>query len=296
MYKTLCPEALGITGRQSELIELAMTYGFEGLDIDFPQFAKQVGLRGLDHAARFLRSSQLKIGALNLPVCWDEEDDLFKKELKGLPQVLEIASTIGARDFYLTVKPASDTRPYHKNFEFHRDRIAEIAEVLASNDLRLGLSFLAPAYHRKGYEYQFISSPDALVTLMKTTAVTNLAVLVDLWHWRVGGGTIEQLRELAPRQVVTVRLADIPDDASLETITEEDRLLPGTTGVVDSVAALRALREIGYDGPVAPYPNPHQLKGQTRDRIVQRAKESLESALKASRLEKTASLSAVATL
>jgi sugar phosphate isomerase/epimerase len=296
MYKNLCPEALGITGRQSELIELAMTYGFEGLDVDFPQFAKQVGLRGLDHAARFLRSSHLKIGALNLPICWDGEDDVFKQALMELPKLVETALTIGARDFYLTVRPASHTRPFKTNFEFHQKRISEVAERLASDDLRVGVSFLAPLYHRKGYEYSFISSPDALLTLMKTTAVTNLAMLVDLWHWRVGGGTIEQLRELAPRQIVMVRVADIPDDISMETITEEDRLLPGTTGVVDSVAALRVLREIGYDGPVTPYPHPHQLKGQTRDRIVQRAKESLESALKASRLEKTASLSAVGTL
>jgi hypothetical protein len=34
MYKNLNTAALGITGRQSELIELALTYGFRGLDLD----------------------------------------------------------------------------------------------------------------------------------------------------------------------------------------------------------------------------------------------------------------------
>ena len=57
MYKNLCSEALGVSGRQSELIELALTYGFKGIDLDLVSFAKQVELRGLEHAGRFLESA-----------------------------------------------------------------------------------------------------------------------------------------------------------------------------------------------------------------------------------------------
>jgi chitinase len=34
MYKNLNASSFGISGRQSDLIELAMTYGFQGIDID----------------------------------------------------------------------------------------------------------------------------------------------------------------------------------------------------------------------------------------------------------------------
>ena len=34
MFKNFCPSALGINGRQSELIELALTYAFRGMDVD----------------------------------------------------------------------------------------------------------------------------------------------------------------------------------------------------------------------------------------------------------------------
>ena len=40
MYKNLNSWTLGISGRQSELIELALTYGFRGLDIDIHDMIK----------------------------------------------------------------------------------------------------------------------------------------------------------------------------------------------------------------------------------------------------------------
>jgi sugar phosphate isomerase/epimerase len=115
--------------------------------------------------------------------------------------------------------------------------------------------------------------------------VSNLALLVDLWQWRVGGGTLDQLRELSPDQIVMVRLADIPDDEPMDAIEDTKRLLPGATGVVDCAGALRVLSEIGYEGPVAAFPHPSQLKGQTRDRIVQRTADALDELWKTADLE-----------
>ena len=191
MYRNLCPDALGITGRQSELIELALTYGFNGIDLDVGHFRKQVELRGLEHAARFLKSSQLKIGPFELPVCWAAEEQAVMKDLALLRELLQPAAEIGMDTCYTTIQPASDSLPYHENFEFCRQRLAQVGEVLAEYNMRLGLTFLASPVHRTGREFQFISSPDALLTLMKTTVVSNLAVLIDLWQWRVGGGTLE---------------------------------------------------------------------------------------------------------
>lgn len=289
MYRNLCPTSLGITGRQSELIELALTYGFEGIDLDIQHFTKQIELHGLDHAARFLRSAQLKIGPFDLPVRWDGEEDVFRESLDQVRGLLAPAAEIGAKACYVTVQPASDTLPYHENFEFHRERVSKLAELLATYDMRLGLTFLAASNHREERPYQFIASPDALLTLIKTTVASNLGLLVDLWQWRVGGGTIEQLRELAPEQIVMVRLADAPDDVPFESVTDKQRLMPGSTGMVDCVGALRVLGEIGYKGPVAPYPHPSQLKGQTRDRIVQRTADMLDKLWKEADLVKTAS-------
>jgi sugar phosphate isomerase/epimerase len=127
------------------------------------------------------------------------------------------------------------------------------------------------------------------LALRKTTGAANLGVLVDLWHWHVGGGTIAQLRELSPEQIVTVRMASVPEDVAVGSATDQQRLPPETTGLVDNVGALSLLSEMGYRGPVAAYPHPSRLKGQTRDRIVQRTAEGLEAVWVASGLEKPSS-------
>ena len=74
MYKNLNAESLGITARQNELIELALTYKFRGLDIDTQSFLRQVESRGKEHAVRFLQSAHIRVGGFDLPVRWLADD------------------------------------------------------------------------------------------------------------------------------------------------------------------------------------------------------------------------------
>ena len=57
-------------------------------------------------------------------------------------------------------------------------------------------------------------------------------------------------------------------------------MLPGETGVIDTAAALVALAEMGYDGPVTPAPDKSQLRGMRRDAIVKAAGEKLDAVWK----------------
>ncbi len=40
MFKNLSPPALGISGRQGEMIELALSFGFKGIDLDVAEMAE----------------------------------------------------------------------------------------------------------------------------------------------------------------------------------------------------------------------------------------------------------------
>ena len=277
MYKNLSPEALGISGRQSELIELALTYGFQGFDLDMAAFVRQEQLHGYDHAARYLESAKIKIGSFELPVRWQEDDTIFGEDLEHLSGMASVIARIGATTCRTVVMAASDTLPYHENFEFHRQRFTKIAEVFAPHSIRIGLDFLATSIHREGRQHPFIHSPDALLTLAKTVGMPNVGVTVDLWQWQVGGGTFEQLRELTADQIVMVRAADVPAGVSLDTISDEQRVLPGAgEGAIDVAAFIELLSTLEYSGPISPYPHASQFKGVTRDSIVRSAGNSIE--------------------
>lgn len=280
MYKNLSAECLGISGRQNELIELALTYKFKGLDLDFQTLAQQITERGRDHAMRFLNSADIKIGCFELPLQCDADEETYRTGLTSLEQTAELAAQIGATRCTTTVRPFSVGRPYHEDFELHRKRYNEIADLLKPHGILLGIGFLAPTSHREGYPGQFIATADAMQTLIRMLAADNAGLCLDLWHWTVGGGTVEQIKQFDPKRIVTVRVADLPVDYDPATVTEESRLLPGTTRVVPATEVLQWLTEVGYDGPLTPCCHSSQMAGATRTQVVERAVEALRQTLK----------------
>ena len=77
MFKNLNPSALGLSGHQSEVIELALTYGFGGMDLNMVEFATRVKLRGMPYARRLIDSAKLRLGTFALPFGLESDDETF---------------------------------------------------------------------------------------------------------------------------------------------------------------------------------------------------------------------------
>jgi sugar phosphate isomerase/epimerase len=269
---------------------MALTYGFKGMDLDMREFMRKVNSRGRDVAARYIQSAQIRlnfrVSGFELPVRWTDDEANFKQDLDKLAPLAEVAAALGARGCYTSVLPASDKLQYHENFAFHQQRLGKVADVLAKSNLRLGLCLVSTPKARKDKKFEFVHQVDPFLTLIKTLGVENIGVVVDLWHWYFGGGTIKQIGELPPEQIVQVRVSDAPEDADPAKMTDDQRVLPGKSGVIDAAMALRILGEIQYDGPVSPFANARTLTGMTRDRIVRTAGEALDAVWKAAGLNR----------
>jgi sugar phosphate isomerase/epimerase len=283
MFKNLNVEALGVSGRPSEIIELALSNGFKGLDLDLADFASQVQTHGLAHARRVLDSSRLKLGSFSLELDWDLDPLGFKKELEGQANLFELAQQLGCTRAVTTVQPASDQRPYHENFDTHRRRYVELGDVLAGHGIRLGVGLSTNARLREGRAFQFIQAVDAFLMLFKSIDSANVGVALDLWHWHLGGGTLDQVRSVADK-IVTVGLADADPGMTARSADENTRRLPGETGVIDSVAVLSALSEVRFDGPVTVMPSKAVFQGLGREKIVKQTAAALDAVWKAAGL------------
>ena len=283
MFKNLSPEALGVSGRQSEMIELALSFGFKGIDLDIIELADGAKTHGLPHARRLLDSAKLKLGGFTLPARWQVDDETFRTDLAKLPEYASLAAQMGCTRCLTTIAPANDERPYHQNFEFHRQRLNELAGALAPHGVRLGVGFVASAEARREKAFEFVHDLDALLLLLSTVAAKNVGVVVDLWDLHISHGTLTPLLKGSPERIVAIRVADA-GEAAAEGSTEPARLLPGESGAIDTAAALVALAEMGYDGPVTPAPGPSQTRGLRRDAMVKAAGEKLDVAWKAAGL------------
>ncbi len=280
MYKNLSAEGLGISGRQTELIELSLTHGFKGLDLDVVDLIKRSQVQGVPQATRFLKSAQINVGGFELPVRWLADEATFQADLPQLETAMEIAAALGGNGCYTLIQPGSDELPYHENFELHRKRLAQVAKLLAAKDLKLGLGLIAAPERRAEKRFEFIYQADALLTLIKTIGAANIGLLYDTWNWRVGGGTIDQVRERGVEGIVAVRIADAPADIDASTALETDRLTPTEGGACDLPAVMQMLGELGYEGPLSMYAHPTRYTGRTREAIVQEARAALDELIK----------------
>ena len=277
MYRNLAPRALGLAGcRDHELVELALTYRFTGIEYDLERFGEHVRMKGMDAARRYLTSAPLRVTPAALQLSWDENDDTAQQFLAKLPDWLNLAQELGCTQLVLQLSSGNDHRPYHENFEFHRRWLQQFAEVLAQSQFSLAVGFSAVRSDRGNRAHSFIDTPEALLALVKVMDADNFKAVVDLWQWTLGGGTMDQVRELGIARIADVRLADLPEGYSAEGTSHEDRLLPGSTGVVDHVAALQMLAEMDYDGSLTPVPHRRQLKVKSRDEGVERTAKQLD--------------------
>jgi sugar phosphate isomerase/epimerase len=284
MFKNLSTEGIGVSGRQSEIIELALSFGFKGIDLDLIDFQQQVKAHGLPHSRRLLDSARLKIGTFRLPLIWDDSDETYQQSVRELPELLQLATDVGAKRAVTTIAPANDARPYHENFEFHRRRLSEIGGLLAPAGMRLGIEFVAPPAARKDRAFQFIHTFDAVVTLVNMIRAPNIGAVIDPWQIHAAGSSLDDVRKLSADRIVAAYLSDAPPDADPAALTEGDRLLPGETGKIDSAALLTTLAEIGFDGPISPRAHRDRLAGMRREQIVKLAGERVDQAWKAAGL------------
>lgn len=279
MYKNLSPSCIGVFGRQSELLEIALTHRFKGLEIDINEVLRRAQGSSAAQACRYLCSAQVKIGGFELPIRWAGDEKDFKADIAGAGLLLEVCTTLGADRCFTSIRPTCDQRPFHENFQFHVDRLGKLADWLAPANVKVGLSFTADQADRTDGGFEFIHQVDPLLLLLNSIHKDNVGLVFDAWHWWVGGGDAAKLRTLKGEQVASVRLADIPAGTDLASCPGDQRLMPGEGGTIDTPAILAALDDIGYDGPVAVAPNPAQSKGQTRESIVTKASSALDALL-----------------
>jgi sugar phosphate isomerase/epimerase len=279
MYKCLSPSAIGVFGRQTELLEIALTHRFKGLEIDINDLVRRAQTTSVAQACRYMCSAQVKIGGFELPVRWSGEEKEFQADLAQLGLVLEVCAQLGADRCFTTVRPTCDQRPFHENFQFHIDRLRTVADALAPGNVRLALNFLAAPRERADGGFEFIHQADPIVLLVNSIQKDNVGLLLDTWNWWVGGGDVEKVGTLRGEQIVSVRLGDIPAGVEPSAATEEQCVLPGEGGAIDLPALLQTLDELGYDGPVAAAPFAGLFKGQKREATISKASAALDAVL-----------------
>jgi sugar phosphate isomerase/epimerase len=279
MYKNLNPIAIGVSGRQSELLELALTYGFKGIEIDLADLVKRSQRSTFERAARFLTSAKVKVGGFETPIDLDDDDTTYAAKLAQLPEAAEIAARVGGSTALLRIPSSTDRLPYHEFFDVVRKRIDEIAQVLEGQNLNLALYFSATTASGAAKQFKFVNDVEGFLALFRACTSKNVGLALDTWTFHVGGGSFDQIAEIPADRVHSLRLADVPDSVDAKEATAKHRLMPSVGGVIDNVRIVAHFAKAGYKGPVTPMGHSVNTAGMTRDALVAAAQDALDKVL-----------------
>lgn len=255
MYPALAPGAIGVSLSFEEAAPLAARAGLRGVTVDMGLAASDP-----DRVRQVLEVNKLQPAAWGLPVEFRRDEQAFKDSLERLPAAAKAAHKVGAERCSTWILPFSDDLPFEENFQRHATRLRACAEILAEHGCRLGLEFVGPKTARQGHQHEFIHDQEGMLGLCEAIGTGNVGLLFDSFHWYTSHGTREDIRRLSDALIVDVHINDGAEGRSPDEQIDNERRLPGESGVIDLVGFLQGLKEIGYTGPVTPEPFSPKLR------------------------------------
>jgi sugar phosphate isomerase/epimerase len=249
----LVPGAIGVSAGQREAIELAAKHGFESVGADAGYLA---GLSKEQHTElkALMTARKLVFGAAGLPVEFRQDQARFDQDLKSLPRMAQGLNAAGITRVSTWLAPSSDRLTYLQNFKQHAARLREASTVLKEHGLRLGLEYVGPKTSWSSRRFPFIHTMTEMKELVAEIGTGNVGFLLDTWHWWHAAETEADILTLKGEDVVAVDLNDAPAGIPRDQQVDSRRELPAATGEIPVASFLRALQQIGYDGPVRAEP------------------------------------------
>ena len=284
MFVTLNALDLPLDAGFAETVALAAEAGFDAVDLPIEELGASAEYRDASSVRQLLAAAGLRAGGWWLPMEWREDVEMFESGLRALAGQSALACEAGSRWCNTWVWPFSDELDYASNLKLHVERLQLVATTLAAHDCLLGLEFVGPKTMRVGHQYEFISTIDEILELVKLILAPNVGLLLDSWQWYTSHGTPEDLALLTPGQVTYVHLNDAPLGREPDEQIDDQRMLPGATGVIDMKVFLDALLRLDFDGPVAVEPYNAELSAMEPRARVRAARDSVISTFRANAL------------
>jgi sugar phosphate isomerase/epimerase len=277
-FMVLSCARIGVKANFRESMDLAVKYGFEGVDPNAEYFS---GLSD-DDLRRLLdelKSKNLRLGAAPLPVEFRKDEATFSEGLKKLPAVAATLEKAGVTRAHTWIMSCSNELTYLQNFRTHACRLRACAEVLKDHGQQLGLEYVGPRSSWRSQRHPFLHTLSETKELIVAIGTPNLGVQLDSYHWFNAEETEDDLLTLRPQDVVTVDLNDAPRGKTLDEQMDLSRELPAATGVIPVKVFLGALRKIGYDGPIQAEPFNAALRVMPTEEAVAATAAAMKKAL-----------------
>ncbi len=247
MKTALNPVTLSPELSLAEFVNIAGQAGFAGVEFSMDTAAEYAGQHGVEG----LRGLFAEAGVgpaqwrLMLPL-WTPGSDV-SEEMARAPERCALAAEIGAATA-MQVVPCRAAVPQDEAMAWLTSILRDAAQLVAGWDVSLALEFIG--LHVAGDDSEkFIVTLGDTLDLIERIGEPNVGVMLDFYHFYVGGSTREQLEAMPGELLHMIHIDDAPP-GPVEQLKDPMRVLPGE-GVIGVADLLAVCAEKGYDGYVS---------------------------------------------
>lgn len=266
-----------------EFIALAKRHAFSAVEFSILKAKRFHDETDFDAVSAAFDGNKILPAAFGLPVQWRRDKDTFRSDLADLQELAHLARGLGCSRC-TTYVLAQNGEPAGEYSARSVERLAQAGKILEDEGVRLGLEFIGPQHLREDPEqvwfYEIHGALDAVRQVEERGELENIGLLVDSFHWYTSGGTMMDLASIPIEMFVHVHINDAPRKPREEQLDNE-RLLPGETGVIDLQGFLGTLNALGYDGPLAVETFSKELDALDPDQSAARAAAAVAGVLNA---------------
>ena len=224
----------------SDEVAVVSSAGYGGLELYVPKLAPFLESHSAEGLARRLQGAGLAAIAMNgIENFSFRSPGEFVQIEKDCGRLARLSQVIGCPCIVVVPSPKPDGMSEAAVKESTVEALRRLAEIVAPYGVKLAFEFLAPANCSvrtlaHGWE------------IVQATGRDDVGLVLDTYHFFVGGSSWESLEDLDLSRLFLVHLNDV-EDLPLEQLTDADRLLPGE-GILPLRRILAILKAGGYNG------------------------------------------------
>lgn len=277
MLKNFNAGMIGVKASLAQSIDYARRFGFRSVDFSITEAVNLADQIGIDGVRSLFENADIFPGSWGFPVDFRQDETTWREGLMALPQQAEFALELGCTRTTTWLMPCSDERTFQDNFTFHVDRLGPAAQILADYGCRLGLEFVGPKTLRSSRQYNFIHTMDGMLALGAAMGTGNVGLLLDLFHLYTSHGSLDDVRKLHRDDIVVVHINDAIAGRTPDEQIDNERALPGETGVMDIAGFLQTLRDIYYEGPITTEPFSQRVRDMTDEDAIRATSAAMDA-------------------
>lgn len=268
---------VGIRANQEEALALAAEHGFNSIDPDAAYLSQQSD-EGIAAFREKMKAKNIVWAAGGVPVDFRKDGAAFNEGMKNLPDYAKTLHRAGVTRVGTWLMPGSNEYTHREFGKMHAQRLRSIADVYADHDIFMGLEYVGTKSLWTTFQFPWVHTMREAAELLADIDRKNAGYVLDSWHWYHANETGDDIRSLKAEQIAAVDLNDAP--AGLEKIEMNDTIrdLPCATGVIPIAEFMRALADIGYDGPVRAEPFKKELGQLPPQEAAARTAEAMRAA------------------